>query len=426
MLLVALLLFDLFGLQVERIPDVTQDGIDELVVTDPRGDIVKERKGRILIVDPTHWAIVQELNEGVDESFLGGSISVARALSSSYIAGVVHRGPEHGNRVFLLASPSFERLWIDDEMDCDRRLSTHGLDIVCVAGPEGASVFTLECSRPIEMRPTRFRLLRRSFEGLAVELEFDARVPNRGGQILFPHFSEFGDLDGFFAAAIDGRRPFGRMTVSKGDSQISWLDLKTREFCPITPVYDGRADAGISIVLGRSGVDRLACDAVAVRRRAEGGDLLLLSKTAVTSSPEVCEYDAAWPAQWYWGAGLCWIPDVDGDGRRDLAVGCPEPFDGELQIVGSSRGALFHRVTPPPDGCDPTLPERWTYAPNFGTALCLIPDQDGDGQDDLAVSATTWGGCGAYPAGISIVSTKTWKLFRVVFERDLLRPQSSR
>lgn len=424
MLTVALLLFDLFGLQVERIPDITQDGIDDLVITDSRGDVVKKREGRILIVDPVDWSIVRELEGLPGEQSLGASISIARTEDRSYIATCFWGAPNAGRRVALYSSPAFQRDWTDVELDEGRRLSKFGCDAVCVAETGAAAVYALECSRQVAFRPTHFRLLRRSAQGLNVVSEFDAQSSHGGGPILYPHLDRRGVLDGFYSAGLDCSRPIGRLAFPEADTQISWLDLAQGELCPITPKYGPWSAAGVSLIQGQCAGGRFTSEAVAVRRHEQGGELLFLSSTSVTSSLLFLEPATGCSITSYWGTSLAWIPDIDGDGCSELAVGSPEPFGGEVLIVGSLGGSVLRRVRPPPDGVDATLPEHWTYAPNFGTALCVIPDQDGDGQDDLAVSATTWGGFGMYPAGISIVSTKSWRLLRVVFERDLRRNDS--
>lgn len=73
-----LLILDMFGLQVARIGDVTQDGIDELVITDPCGETKRARAGRVLIVDPTNWRLVHAIAGADDDSRFGIVCSVAR------------------------------------------------------------------------------------------------------------------------------------------------------------------------------------------------------------------------------------------------------------------------------------------------------------------------------------------------------------
>lgn len=108
------------------------------------------------------------------------------------------------------------------------------------------------------------------------------------------------------------------------------------------------------------------------------------------------------------GGALARIHDLDHDGAPDLAVGADYlyQFDpGRVIFLSGRTGAVLHEVR----GMVP--------GEKFGSSLLAIPDQDGDGRDDLAVGIRAL----AHPVGsggIALVSSATG----VVLERVVGSP----
>ncbi|MEN8008221.1 MAG: FlgD immunoglobulin-like domain containing protein [Candidatus Krumholzibacteriota bacterium] len=90
------------------------------------------------------------------------------------------------------------------------------------------------------------------------------------------------------------------------------------------------------------------------------------------------------------GAALCLVPDLDGDGYGDLVVGSPRAGDGLVSIF---RGGPGGPAAVPSVDLHPRPGDR-----RFGKSLAFVPDRDGDQRDELLVGAprssqaATWAG----------------------------------
>lgn len=81
------------------------------------------------------------------------------------------------------------------------------------------------------------------------------------------------------------------------------------------------------------------------------------------------------------GHSVRWVPDVDGDGVKEIALGGPEMnigFDGKVFIIGSKRGELLHTLGTELD------------VEHFGQSIDLIGDLTGDGISEVCVGAVSY------------------------------------
>src|SRR5690606_4456150 len=84
------------------------------------------------------------------------------------------------------------------------------------------------------------------------------------------------------------------------------------------------------------------------------------------------------------GAHVAGIPDLDGDGFGDLAVGAPAEYEdidiwqsGRVHVYSGATGTLLYSLdSPNPD-----------VQGHFGLAVAGVEDLDGDGRGEILVGA---------------------------------------
>ena len=110
-----------------------------------------------------------------------------------------------------------------------------------------------------------------------------------------------------------------------------------------------------------------------------------------------------------YGATVAGIEDVNGDGRGDVIVGA-SGINATVDGVDTALGRAF--VVSGPNGALLATLEPIAVTPGFGDGfgrvVARVPDVDGDGLDDVAVSAMA-----PQPtAGVTLFSSATWDALR--------------
>jgi hypothetical protein len=99
------------------------------------------------------------------------------------------------------------------------------------------------------------------------------------------------------------------------------------------------------------------------------------------SGDELHSLSGSWKKYSYFGTTILLIPDQDGDGMDDLLIGAPARDNNFANL----QGKIYCYSTD-------TFQQLWERNgkradDQFGISTCLVPDQDGDGVEDFAVGA---------------------------------------
>lgn len=413
MLIFPLLCFDMFGVQVMRACDLTSDRQDDVVVTSPIGTQVRPSQGRVFLVDTKSWTVISTLEGTKAEKNFGSTASLAKTATKCYLAVGSAQSSDGASRVHVYDLSPVQELWASVVGTCSTS-KDWGPNMCCIADSGTPEVLYVQSER-------------------LSDGNIETLVLNRQSSKSTARIGLLGTDDSWKS----GVNMMGLTDAQKGKSvvYVSMLrgyksPLAWNATRPPTRIYRGEVGVnGVSVnelAVSLDYVDGVALlpnmgwadptkEALMTRRVHDGeGGVFAYGLDGLGASPV---YAANVSRDF--GASMCYLGDLDNDGVPELAIGCPERFGGTVQIVGSHKRELLatvdSRVLPGPEGSM----GRLTLS-GFGSSLASIPDQDGDGKDDLLVGAFSIGSCWTEPSALSIVGSSTWKILRVLFEADVL------
>ncbi len=104
----------------------------------------------------------------------------------------------------------------------------------------------------------------------------------------------------------------------------------------------------------------------------------------------------------YYGRSIASVPDVEGDGRRELLIGSaasdlPDKFCGRVEMIGSRNGDVLWSVT-------------GQESEELGSSVSCVVDFDDDGVDDFAICSNRDKVRGVNTGSCWIYSTRTGTL----------------
>jgi tRNA A-37 threonylcarbamoyl transferase component Bud32 len=204
----------------------------------------------------------------------------------------------------------------------------------------------------------------------------DARGLDPQSWILASSAAPLGDADGDGVADVAIGVAITAASVDPGSpTPRSFVEARGRGGAPLWRIESadvGRFPWSLAGLGEVDGEGRLAIGWPAALQPLRGGDDVEIVSTR--SGERILRWSG--PPQRTCGVALVGLPDLDGDGVPELAVGCPHRRSGPGSVV-VLRGAdatVLAEVLGPGD------------RPAFGSVLALAPDIDGDGWPELAVS----------------------------------------
>jgi CSLREA domain-containing protein len=237
---------------------------------------------------------------------------------------------------------------------------------------------------------------------LTVSFTISAASGEEGLEILQVAGAGYLNDDGFADLIVRGRNAAGhQLWLVPG--RPSFGGVRVPEFGQaeiVNPFGNGASDlaGAMEFASGPIGTgDNGQLETLVLAAPETDGGLTLLFRSStlddVVHSANRARISSAFPGD-RTGQGLAVLPDFDGDGRSDLAVGVP---GADVQRTGTGRIAILH-VPLLPGGTfslgNSGLLIQWLHGQQeqrAGWRLAALRDVDGDGRGDLGITAPTAG-----------------------------------